>query len=106
VGNLQQEQTPIDEAIVTEIVELTPQWWRAIAFDVAYSTEGGIDRYAHAISSLDGYKEPVFPSDKLFAATNELGSLFRRHGRQWRRARYEIRLQDDGSWKYMVAFEY
>lgn len=106
VGRLQDEEGPLDEAIVNEVVELTPQWWRAVALDVSYSADGGIEKYSHVISSLDGHKEPVFPSDRLYAATHELGLLFRRHGTQWKRARYELRLQDDGSWKYNVTFEY
>ncbi|MEW6363638.1 MAG: hypothetical protein AB1714_03250 [Acidobacteriota bacterium] len=106
VGRLQEEEAPIDEAIVNEVVELTPEWWRSAALEVTYSSEDGIEKYAHVISSLDGHKEPVVPSDKLYAATHDLGSLFRRDGKHWKRVRYEIRLQDDGSWKYTVAFEY
>ena|SRR6185503_6142293 len=106
VGKLQEEETRIDEAIVNELVKLTPQWWRAASLDVTYSTESGVEKYAHVISSLEGHKEAVFPSDKLYAETHALGLLFRRHGQQWKRARYEIRLQDDGSWKYTVDFAY
>lgn len=106
VGRFQEEEAPIDEAIVNEVVELTPEWWRSVALEVTYSTENGIERYAHVISSLEGHKEPVVPSDKLYAATHDLGLLFRSHGKQWKRARYELRLQDDGSWKYAVDFEY
>jgi hypothetical protein len=106
VGRLQEEEGPIDEAIVNELVELTPEWWRSAALEVTYSTENGIEKYAHIIRSLDGHKDPVLPSDKLYATTHDLGLLFRRHGKQWKRARYEIRLQDDGTWKYTVDFEY
>ena len=106
MGKLQEEEAPIDEAIVNELVELTPERWRSAALEVTYSTENGVEKYAHVISSLEGHKEPVFPSEKLYAETHDLGLLFRRHGKQWKRARYEIRLQDDGSWKYTVDFDY
>lgn len=106
VGRLQEEEASIDEEIVNELIELTPEPWHSAALEVTYSTENGVEKYAHVISSLEGHKEPVFPSDKLYAATRELGLLFRRHGKQWRQARYEIRLQQDDSWKYTVDFEY
>jgi len=106
MGELQTEERAIDEEIVNELVELTPEWWRSAALDVACTLDQGVEKCSHVISSLESYKEPVFPSEKLFTATHKLALLFRRHGKQWKRARYEIRLQDDGSWKYNVNFEY
>jgi hypothetical protein len=85
---------------------LTPESWNSVALDLSYSVSEGIERYSHVISSLDGHKEPVVPSDELHAATHNLGRLFERHGKHWRAARYEMRLQGDGSWKYVVRFDY
>ena len=105
-GALQEEETPIDQEIVNELVELTPEWWKAAVLDVSFSDEGGVERYEHVISNPEGHKEPIDPSAELLDATYRLGQVFRRHGRHWRTAKYAIHLRQDGSWKYTVDFSY
>ena len=96
----------IDREIIDELIELTPDSWNAAVLEVVYSAEQGIEKYAHVILSPEGHKDLIYPSEKIFAATHQLGLLFRRYGRRWRKAKYEVRLQDDGTWKYIVDFEY
>jgi hypothetical protein len=105
-GALKEEETPIDQEIVNELVELTPEWWKAVVLDVTFSEDGGVERYEHVISSPEGHKEPVDPSAELLDATYRLGQVFRRHGRHWKTAKYAINLKQDNSWKYTVAFSY
>jgi hypothetical protein len=105
-GNLKDEETPIDREIVNELVELTPEWWKAAVLDVSFSEKDGVARYEHVISSPEGQKEPIDPSAELLDATYRLGQVFRRHGRHWRNAGYSIHLQQDGKWKYTVDFGY
>jgi len=103
---LQEEETPIDQQIVNELVELTPEWWKSAVLEVTFSDVGGVERYSHVISSPEGHKEPIDPSEALHRATYRLGELFRQHGRRWKSARYEVRLQQGGTWKYTVNFVY
>ena len=103
---LQDEETAIDQEIVNELVELTPDWWKAAVLHVTFSNEGGIERYEHVISSPEGHKEPIDPPTKLLDATYRLGQVFHRHGRHWKTATYTIELKPDGSWKYTVNFGY
>ncbi len=103
---LQELETPIDKRIVEEIIALTPETWTAARLEVTYSRDEGIERYSHVISSMGDHEEPVVPSDELFDLTRELGVLFRRYGKHWRRATYVVRLEDGDRWKYSVDFEY
>jgi hypothetical protein len=103
---LQEEEAAIDQQIADELVELTPESWRSASIEVTYSTRDGVEKYSHVISSPEGNKEPIDPSERLFALTHQLGQLFRRHGKHWKRAKYEVRLQEDGDWKYTVDFDY
>jgi hypothetical protein len=105
-GALKEEETPIDQEIVNELVELTPEWWKAAVLDVTFSEDGGVERYEHVISSPEGHKEPVDSSAELLDATYRLGQVFRRHGRHWKTAKYAIYLKQDNSWKYTVDFSY
>lgn len=105
-GPLQKEEQPIDERIASELVDLTPEWWRSAELVVAYTAENGVERYSHVISSPEGHKEPIVPSEALQAATYELGRLFQRHGKHWKVVRYGVYMLGGGSWKYEVDFEY
>jgi hypothetical protein len=105
-GALQEEETPIDQEIVNELVELTPEWWNAAVLDVSFLENDGVERYEHIISSPEGHKEPIDPSAELIDATYRLGQVFRRHGHHWKTAKYAIQLKQDGSWKYTVDFSY
>ena len=103
---LQEEETPIDKAIVDELVTLTPEWWGAAVLTIEYSKDGDVEKYSHEISSPEGHKEPVTPSEELFDLTHRLGLLFRRHGKQWKRATYRANAGRDETWRYTVDFEY
>ena len=106
MGQLQDEETPIDREIVTELIELTPSSWQQATLEVTYSSDGTVERYAHAISSPEGRREIIDVSEKLFDATYRLGALFRRHGRHWKRVTYAVRLSDNGDYDYTVDFGY
>jgi hypothetical protein len=107
VPTLQEEERPIDEQIANELISLTPESWRAAVLEVTYEGEPqGAEGYSHEIYSPDGHREPVEPSEELFRATRELGLLFQKHGHHWRRVKYTVNQQQDGSWRYSAAFEY
>ena len=104
--SLQEEEKPIDEEIANELIALTPESWRAAVLEVTYEEDPDGEGYSHEIYSPEHRREVVEPSEEMFLATRRLGLLFRKHGHQWKRVRYTVEQQDDGSWKYSAAFDY
>lgn len=105
--SLQEEEQPIDQEIANELIALTPESWRAAVLEVTCEADpGGGEGYSHEIYSPEQRREQVEPSEELFLATRRLGLLFQKHGHQWKRVRYTVRQQKDGSWKYSAAFDY
>jgi hypothetical protein len=104
---LQEEERPIDEEIANELILLTPESWRSAVLEVTYEPDAnGDEGYTHEIYSREKHPEQIEPSEGLFLATRRLALLFQKHGHQWKRAKYTIEQQDDGTWKYSAAFEY
>ena len=103
--NLQDEETPIDQRIVEELVSLTPEWWRRVSLEVTNTTGDDLFTQAHVIRSPEGHRDYVDPSDALFDATYQLAELFRRYGHLWKKVRYEVQVDEEGL-DYDVEFEY
>ena len=107
MGKLQDEEKPIDEEIAREIIAAAPESWRSVTLEVTHATSPeGVERYAHVISSPEGGKEYVQPTDELYSATRRLGLLFRKHGHHWKKVRYTVHLEEDDSLRYTVEFVY
>lgn len=106
IPTLQEEQRPVDVAIVRELVELSPEWWDSVALDVTRSVVDGVEKHSHVISSPDGHRDAVIPSEALFEATYRLSQLFAGRGRAWERVSYVARQLADGSWSYQASFHY
>jgi len=58
------------------------------------------------ITSPEGRKESITPSDELFDATHRLGLLFERHGRRWRVVTYRVEIPSDSECSYVAKFSY
>ncbi len=71
-GTFQEEGTPIDHEIVRELVELPPEWWKAVVLDVRFSDDGDVERYEHVILSPEGHKEAIDPQPS--SSTRPIGS--------------------------------
>lgn len=104
--DLQAEEGPLDEEVVREAIALTPEWWRSVVIEVSFSAEDGVERYSHVITSPEGHREPVTPSDALFDLTYRLGALFKKHGRHWKTVTYRIEVPEDGPATYVANFRY
>jgi hypothetical protein len=102
---LQQLEEPIEQRIATALIEATPASWENARLEVEAKDELGLLGMAHTISSPDGQREIVTPTEEIFAATYELRELFKQHGRAWRRLVFDI-MKEEGSWRFVAHFEY
>ena len=106
-STLQEKQEFIDREIVKGLIEATPQWWNSVVLEIEHlALIGGIEKYSHIITSPEKHRDVVEPTEQIYAATIELADLFKKYGRQWRKAVYTVSLMPDCSWKYTVDFEY
>lgn len=102
---LQQEESPIDREIVTELVALTPDTWRRAALEVACSSEERGEVFAHTIFNPDGLRDFVEPSELIYSATYRLQQLFRKYGGFWKKVLYMVEIAEDGDIHYEVKFD-
>src|SRR3954467_8938469 len=104
---LQELERPIDEQIVNQLIEATPEWWKSAILEIEFSPKShGIEGYKHTITNPDGHKDIVQAPDTLFESTFQLADVFRKHGRPWQKVIYTIRQSSKGDWNYSVDFNY
>jgi hypothetical protein len=104
VPNERQEQ--LHTAIVNELIALTPEWWNSALLKVSVVDRKGIQSMSHEITSPQGHRELISPSDELFALTRQLFLLFQEFGQRWKQVTYEADLTPKGNWKFKCHFTY
>jgi hypothetical protein len=104
---LQELERPIDEAIVDQLVQATPEWWKAAVLEVTRSVKANeVEGFAHLVTSPEGHRDVVQATDEIFELTLRLADLFKRFGKPWKKVVYSIRQNDAGGWSYSADFEY
>lgn len=103
--SLQDEEGPLDEEVVNELVAATPESWKAASLEIRGSPLT-LGSYECRISNPEGLNDRVEATEELKKAILELARLFERHGHHWSAARYEVRQRPDKTWDYQVDFEY
>lgn len=104
---LQDEQKPIDIAIVNGIVASTPEHWTKIVMEVNRHVQGdGSDSMTILIGSPEGHGDLVKPSALLVSSLHELLQLFKRHGTPWSKVTYRLIDAGQGQWNFRAQFQY
>jgi|SRR6185295_20012366 len=107
MATLQELERPIDEAIVDQLVQATPEWWKAAVLEITRAAKPGeIEGFAHLVSSPEGHRDIVHATEEIFHLTIQLADLFASFGKAWQRVVYSIRQGPTGDWRYTADFEY
>lgn len=106
LGALVETQAPIDRAIASEIVAVTPESWRTAVMSVRRTVDAQTESFRIEISSPDGQRELVSPTPELFEHIKSLSDLFGRHGRSWIAVTYSLKQESSGDWAYQADFAY
>jgi len=102
-----EQQEALYAAIGNELIALTPDSWQDILLEVVVNVSGsGILGMSHEITSPEGYRSPIMPSDELFDLTHKLLILFQEHGKAWKQIRFEVWQVPGESWRYKCDFTY
>lgn len=106
MASLQDQETPIDQEMVNQLLLITPEYWQAVELRIERKEAFGRESYVFEIQSPEGFDDTVEPTDKLYDLTFRLADLFQRHGKVWKKVRYITNLLPSGNWRYSVEFEY
>jgi hypothetical protein len=105
--SMAEEMTPILANIGRALIAGTPEHWTSAHLELITSRPGpGMINLSNTITSPDGHREPVRPSDELLEATNQLQLLHERWHRMFHRALFTVALEADGEWRWDVHWEY
>lgn len=104
--SLQEQQAPIDMAIVNAMIESTPETWHEIVLTLVRKPgSSGIGGFTHELSSPEGYP-PVGAAESLYEATYRLDDLLQGTAeRQISKAVYRAKSVGE-SWSFNAEFEY
>ncbi|KAF0813619.1 hypothetical protein IGB42_01970 [Andreprevotia sp. IGB-42] len=106
MNSLVDRQALIDQEVVNALITATPETWNSAKMVVEREESNGQEKMAISISSPEGHGEIVGPTEEIFSSLYKLSDLFREYGSIWSRAFYSVKLQEGGSWRFSVRFEY
>lgn len=104
--SLQEQQAPIDTAIVNAMIESTPETWHEIILTLVRKPgSSSIGGFTHELSSPEGYP-PVGAADSLYEATYKLDDLLQGKAEK-RISKAVYRVKSVGErWSFNAEFEY
>jgi hypothetical protein len=107
MATLQEQQQPIDIAIVNGIVSSTPEHWKKIVLEASQLVESGNkEAITIILASPEGYMDLVRPKPMLVMALRHLSMLFAEHGKSWSKVTYRLVDAGQGDWSFKADFEY
>ena len=107
MATLQELERPIDEEIANSLIQAIPEHWKSAMLEVIRSQKPNqVEGFAHVISSPEGHRDIVQPTEDLLNATLKLADLFAQFGNPWTKVTYLVEQKPDGNWKYSADFVY
>ena len=104
---LQSEQEPLDLRIVQEITSIAPEKWKSVRMEASREPgAGGAETLRVTITSPEGHRDIVIPTDKLLLAVRELSLVFHRYKHPWQAVRYYAEQLAGGSWSFRAEYKY
>lgn len=104
--SLVERQAPIDREVVNALIAATPETWSAAEMFVEREQDSSHEKMKIEISSPEGHRDLVGPTDEIYAGLYNLSDLFREYGKVWSQLVYRANLTPEGNWKYTIRFDY
>lgn len=101
-----QTHAEIDREIVNAVIAATPEHWNCAAMYVERKEVAALEKMSIVISSPEGNREPISPTDEIYAALYKLSDLYRSAPKHWLSVIYNVSLMSDEQWNYTVDFSY
>jgi hypothetical protein len=102
-----EEQTQILNDIGRSLIEATPEHWRSALLELrtTHPTLATVG-LTLIISSPEGFRDLVGPTDDLQDASTRLQLLSEREGRPFTAVRFSISCDSAGQWKFNTTWDY
>ncbi|MEQ8637627.1 hypothetical protein [Gimesia maris] len=107
-NDFQEFHRPIDERIVQLLLSLIPEGWWSIKLDIIRDDQtAGENGLSLSISSDEGYKEIVMPTNEMYQAVAEHLELFVSLGKPWRKLGYRVFFDEEiENWRFTIDYDY
>lgn len=99
-------QAPIDQRIASALIAATPDHWDAAQMVVERIDLGTEEKMSISISSPQGLRDPVAPTEEIYEYLYQLSDLYRSEVKMWVAVKYNVFKQDDAEWRFSAEFEY
>lgn len=101
------EEAEIHQAIVKEVVALTPETWQQILLEVRLiGYDGSIPILEYQLSSPQSRNEFVELSDEIYDLTLKLSEIYAARAKRWTVAAIQITLKPNNKIGFRTEFKY
>jgi hypothetical protein len=106
--NLQELHAPLDIEIINILLSIIPETWWSVRLDVEYMKISDDEvGYPIKISNNEGEKDIVMPPDELYEKIGKHAAIFREHGKQWKKLKYNAAYDESTEdWQYTIDYDY
>jgi len=102
--SLVERQAPIDFEVANALIVATPESWSIAEMVVHRDEDASYERMSISISSPEGHRDLIGPTEEIQAGLYKLSGLYREFGKAWVSVTYRVELLPDGNWKYNARF--
>ena len=105
--SLHEEMTPVLNAIGQELISATPEHWRAaeLTLEIEQRSEE-TQGIAHLITSPEGHRDLIAPTEELVNATHRLIVLCERYRQPFRGLKFSVTQSEAGAWQFQSDWSY
>lgn len=104
---LEAELSPLLSAIGRALIAATPESWCSAQLSLAVApTSESTEGVSHVISSPDGLRDLVVPTEDLMEATAGLLQACKAHGKPFHKLLFTARSETDGTWRFQTEWAY
>jgi hypothetical protein len=105
--SLEAELSPLLSAVGRELIAATPESWASAQLSLVIApTTATTEAVSHAITSPEGLRDLVVPTEDLMRATACLVQACRAVGRPFRELLFTVRSDARGAWRFQSEWIY
>jgi len=105
--SLQEEMTPILNVVGRELIAATPEHWQSAELTLEVTQRSkDIQGVSHLISSPEGHRDIVTPTEELMSATHNLVRLCESHQQPFQALKFVVSQDEAEGWRFHSNWSY